>query len=77
MPLARRAAAGLAALALLAACNSGPKKPDQPLPPSPIKGRIDAARNAANTDSAALKQSEDRMNAQAAEAAGDTSAKPQ
>jgi hypothetical protein len=59
----------LAAAALLAACNSGPRKPDAP-PPNPIKGQIDAAHTAANADSAALKQSEDRMRAAAAEAAG-------
>ncbi|MDB4949098.1 MAG: hypothetical protein JWM27_1747 [Gemmatimonadetes bacterium] len=59
----------LAAAVLLAACNAGPKKPDAP-PPNPIKGQIDAAHNAANADSAAIKQSEDRMRAAATEAAG-------
>jgi hypothetical protein len=72
----RRAVIALAAVALLAACNSGPKQPDQP-PPNPIKDQIDAGRNGAKADSAAIKQSEDRMNAQAAEAAGDTTAKQQ
>ena len=70
----RRAATTVAALALLAACKSGPKQPDQP-PPNPIKSQIDAARTGANQDSAAIKQSEDRMNAQATEAAGDTAPK--
>jgi hypothetical protein len=71
----RRAAVALAAALLLGACKASPKQPDQPPPPNPIKAQINAGRAGARSADSAINASQDRMNAQAAEAAGDTTAK--